>query len=207
MTQTIARIVLSRYVRALAFIAAGLCIAPSALAASNSPGDSAQANATTFTFGGTAYLHRWSKNGQNEFTPPNDKDLDRWRDMVTINVNEAVRNGDQLAALANSILANYQKHGKIVRTDSKPRTPQRPAEHLIVAILGNATLLEAVFARLVLMDGIGMVAVYSHRVYGKEAAGPIGEWMQANGPTIEKNLMTWDKIPSPAALKRLPQGS
>ena len=70
----------------------------SALAASNSPGDSAQANATTLTFGGTVYLHRWSKNGQNEFTPPNDKDLDRWRDMVTINVNEAVRNGDQLAA-------------------------------------------------------------------------------------------------------------
>lgn len=32
--------------------------------------------------------------------------------MVTINVNEAVRNGDQLAALANSILANYEKHGK-----------------------------------------------------------------------------------------------
>jgi hypothetical protein len=40
-------------------------------------------------FGGTDYVHRWSKNGQNEFTPPNDKDLDRWRDMVTINVNEA----------------------------------------------------------------------------------------------------------------------
>ena len=114
---------------------------------------------------------------------------------------------ETIAALANSILANYEKHGKIVRTDSKPRTPQRPAEHLIVAILGNATLLEAVFARILLIDGVGMVAVYSHRVYGGDAAGPIGEWMQTNGPTIEKNLMTWDKIPSPAALKRLPQRS
>ena len=207
MPQTKRRIVLSRAVRALAVAAVGLCITHSALAASNSPGDSTQADAATLTFGGTVYVHRWSKNGQNEFTPPNDKDLDRWRDMVTINVNEAVRNGDQLAALANSILANYQKHGKIVRTDSKPRTPRRPAAHLIVAILGHASLLEAVFARIVLIDGVGMAAVYSHRVYGKEAAGPISEWMQTNGPTIEKNLMTWDKIPAPAALKRLPQSS
>jgi hypothetical protein len=207
MPQTNRRIVLSRAAHTLAVIAAGFCIAHSARAASNFPTDSAQADAATLTFGGTVYLHRWSKNGQNEFTPSNDKDLDRWRDMVTINVNEAVRNGDQLAALANSILVNYEKHGKIVRTDSKPRTPQRPAEHLIVAILGNATLLEAVFARIVLIDGVGMVAVYSHRVYGREAAGPIGEWMQTNGPAIEKNLMTWDKIPAPAALKRLPQSS
>ena len=128
------------------------------------------AEATTLTFGGKTYLHRWSKNGQNEYTPPSDPDLDRWRDMVTINVNESVRDGEQLAAMANSILANYQKHGKIVRTDSKPRTPQHPAEHLIVALLGNATLLEAAFARIMLIDGVGVVAVYSHRDYGKDAA-------------------------------------
>jgi hypothetical protein len=194
----------SRVVRALALVAS-LFVFHGAVAASSQPSSAPQAKAATLTFGGTVYLHRWSKNGQNEFTPPSDKDLDRWRDMVTINVNEAVRNGDQLAGFANSILANYQKHGKIVRTDSKPRTPQQPAEHLIVALLGNATLLEAVFARVVLIDGVGVVAVYSHRVYGSEAAGPIGEWLRTNGPTIEKTLTAWDKIPSPAALKLLPQ--
>jgi hypothetical protein len=150
-------------------------------------------------------VHRWSKNGQNEYTVPSEPDLDRWHDMVTINVNASVRDGDQLATLANSILANYEKHGKIVRTDSKPRTPHRPAEHLIVALLGNATQLEAAFARIMLIDDAGVVAVYSHRVYGKDAAAPIGEWLQANGPAIEKTLMTWDRIPSPAALKQLPQ--
>lgn len=66
MPQTNWRIVRSRTAHALAFIA-GLCILHNALAASNSPGDSTQANATTLTFGGTVYLHRWSKNGQNEF--------------------------------------------------------------------------------------------------------------------------------------------
>jgi len=33
----------------------------------------------------------------------------------------------------------------------------------------------------------------------------IGEWLQTNGPGIEKTLMTWDKIPSPSALQQLPQ--
>jgi hypothetical protein len=186
-------------------VIAGLLVAGITAAASAATSASPQAKATTLTFNGKTYLHRWSKNGQNEYTPPSDPDLDRWRDMVTINVDESVRDGDQLATMANSILANYQKHGKIVRTDSKPRTPQRPAEHLIVALLGNATLLEAAFARIMLIDGVGLVAVYSHRVYGKDAAGPIGDWLQTNGPAIEKALMTWDKIPSPVALRQLPQ--
>ena len=173
-------------------------------AAAQGPG-TPQAKATSVTFGGKTYVHRWSKDGQNEYTQPSETDLERWRDMVTINVSASVHDGDQLAAMANSILANYQKHGKIVRTDSKPRTPQHPAEHLIVALLGNTSLLEAAFARIMLIDGVGVLAVYSHRVYGKGAAAPMGHWLQTNGPTIEKALMSWDKIPSPPALKQLPQ--
>jgi hypothetical protein len=191
----------SRWAHALAVIAS-LFVVSVLLPVTDS---AAQSKATTLTFGGTDYLHRWSKGGQNEFTPEGDRDLARWRDMVTINTHESVRNGDQLAALANSIVGNYQKHGKIVRTDSKPRTQQRPAEHLIVAVLGNAELLEAVFARVVLVDGVGEVAVYSHRIYGKEAGGPMSEWLKTNGPSIEKSLMAWDKIPSLAGLRQLPQ--
>ena len=183
----------------------GLLIHCGALAATDNPAGSPTASAATLTFGGTVYFHRWSKGGQNEFTPEGDKDLLRWRDMVTINTHDTVRNGEQLAALANSVVGNYQRHGTIVRTDSKPRTPQRPAEHLIVAILGTPELSEAVFARIVLIDGVGEVAVYSHRIYGKEAARPMGEWLKANGTSIEKTLMSWDRIPSRAALRSLPQ--
>jgi len=193
----------SRLVHALAAIASLLVF--SNVFAANQADPAPQAKAATLTFGDTVYHHRWSKGGQNEFTPEGDNDLERWRDMVTINLNDGIRNGDQLAGLANSILANYQKHGKIVRTDSKPRTQQRPAEHLIVALFGNANFLEAAFARIVLIDGIGVVAVYSHRVYGNEAAGTLGDWIKTNGPSIEKTLMTWDKIPSLAALRQLPQ--
>ena len=194
----------SRLGRAFIVIASllGMSDAPAAsIQTDNFP----QKKVETLRFGDTVYLHRWSKNGQNEFTPEGDKDLARWRDMVTINVHAAVRNADQLAVLANSILSRYEGHGRIVRTDSKPRTPQRPAEHLIVAILGNEAFLEAAFARVVLLEGVGVVAVYSHRIYGKEAAGSLGEWLKTNGESIEKMLMTWDQIPSLSVLRRLPQ--
>ena len=186
-------------------VLAGLLLHCGVLAAADTLATSQAASATTLNFGGKVYLHRWSKGAQHEFTPEGDEDLSRWRDMVTLNTHDAVRNGEQLATLANSVLSNYQRHGKIVRTDSKPRTPQRPAEHLIVAILGNPELLEAVFARIVLVDGVGEAVVYSHRIYGKEAARPMGEWLKANGPSIEKTLMAWDRIPTPAALRSLPQ--
>lgn len=186
-------------------VLASLLVISGALAASNQTDNIPQTKAEALSFGGMVYLHRWSKDGQNEFTPASDNDLERWHDMVTINVHAAVRNGEQLAGLANSVLSKYQAHGKIVRTDSKPRTPQRPAEHLIAAVLGNGALLEAAFARAMLVDGTGVVVVYSHRVYGKDAAATLGEWLKANGPAIEKTLMAWDQIPSPGALRRLPQ--
>jgi len=187
-------------------VLASLLFHCSVLAATDEPGKPPAASGSTLNFGGKVYIHRWSKNGQHEFTPEGDADLSRWRDMVTINTHDAVRNGEQLAAVANSVMSNYQGHGKILRTESKPRTPQRPAEHLIVAVLGNPALLEAVFARIFLIDGAGVVAVYSHRIYGKDAAGLMGEWLKTNGPSIEKTLTTWDRIPAPASLRSLPQG-
>ena|SRR5688572_14823301 len=186
-------------------VLAGVFVHCGVLAAADTLATSQAASATKLNFGGKVYLHRWSKGGQHEFTREGDEDLSRWRDMVTVNAHDAVRNAEQLAALANSILSNYQRHGKILRTDSKPRTPQRPAEHLIVALLGNPEFLEAAFARIVLVDGVGEAAVYSHRIYGKEAAKAMGEWLSANGASIEKTLMTWDRIPAPAALRSLPQ--
>jgi hypothetical protein len=190
------------------FIASAfLFVTLSASLAAQEPPKSDQTAPKTLSFGGVDYLHRWSKDGQNEFTPKGQEDLDKWRDMISINVHEAVVNGDQLADLANRVIGNYQSAGEIVRTDSKPRTPQREAEHLIVALLTSPStpkFLEAAFARFVLVNGVGYVVVYSRRMYGEEAV-KIGEWVQANGLSVEAALMAWDKMPAASALKRLPQ--
>ena len=159
---------------------------------------------STVAFGSTAFVHRWSNGGQHEFTPSRDGDLAHWREMVTINVHEAVTDGEELAALANRVLGNYQRHGKIVRTDSRPRTAERPAEHFAAALLAGSSQLEAAFARFVLAEGVGVVVVYSRQFPGENAAREMGEWVQANGPAIERTLMSWP-IPSVRSLQRLPQ--
>jgi hypothetical protein len=40
----------------------------------------------TFVFGSVGYFHRWSDNDQHEFTPTSQNDLQKWTDMITINV-------------------------------------------------------------------------------------------------------------------------
>lgn len=188
--------------RLLFIVALLVCSGASASEQSREAPDTA---AMTLSFRGADYLHRWSSNHQNEFTPRGEADLEKWRDMITINVNEKVGNGDQLARFANAVLANYKRHGKVLRTNSIPRTETRPAEHFIVAILGNRALLEAAFARFVMVDGVGFVIVYSHRVYGDRVGPEMSAWLKANGPDVEKTLMAWDKMPTLASLRQLPQ--
>ena len=194
-----------RLVQALLAIACAAAL-PAAPAPPGTAGPSGAAGGMTLRLDGVDYLHRWSKDGQNEFTPKSEPDLAKWRDMVTVNAFDAVRTGEQLAEVANEVLGNYQSRGKVLRTDSKPRTADRPAEHLIVAALGDPAFLEAAFARLLLVDGAGYVVVRSHRVYGKAAGPAMSDWLKANGPKVEKALMEWGQLPSRDALKRLPQG-
>lgn len=160
--------------------------------------------AMTLDFAGTAYLHRWSNNHQHEFTPRDDADLARWKDMLTLNVHPAARSGEDLARVANQVVGHYQKAGKILRTQSRPRSADQPAEHFVAAVLGHPAYLEAAFARFRLHDGAGVVLVYSHRIYGK--SGPeMGAWLEANGDRVEKALMAWESLPALDALRRLPQ--
>jgi hypothetical protein len=105
------------------------------------------------------------------------------------------------------VLANHQKAGKILRTDSKRLTGNAQAEHLAVAILENPGFLEAVFARFLLHEGRGMVLVDSKRVYGSKAGNEMSGWLEKNGPETERALLAWRNIPSRATLNTLPQAA
>lgn len=161
--------------------------------------------AMSLSFRGTSFVHRWSQADQHEFTPTSDADLKTWRDMITLNVHPQSTTGEQLAEVANKVLSNYQQHGTILQTRSMPRTAQRPAEHLIVAVLGTPQLLEASFARCVLHEGTGLIAVVSHRIYGKAAGPEMSQWLAAQGAPTEQALMAWDSLPGIGRLKRLPR--
>lgn len=179
-----------RRFRALLLIAvsvAGFFASTALSATDNSP--------LTLSFGARDYLHRWSKEDQHEFTPVGQEDLSSWEDMLILNVNHDVWDGDDLAAYANRVLSNYRAHGRIVTTDSVRRTRKRPAEHLIVAVFKTPEFLEAVFNRLLLFDDTGLSIAASHRIYGADSGDAMSAWLEQNGPARRETLMKWKSIP------------
>ena len=154
-----------------------------------------------FVFMDIGYFHRWSKNDQHEFTPEKQTDLNKWSDMMTVNGYPDVSDGERLAATANAVLENYKNHqARVLKTRSVPRTPDRPAEHLIAVVFGRPDFIEVAFARFKLVDGKGFSFVYSHRIYGKEIGDQMSAWLSANGEKIEEALMEWNSMPSPSLL-------
>ena len=123
--------------------------------------------------------------------------------MVTINGYPDVHDGEALAAKANAVLENYKAHqAMVLKTDSIPRTADRPAEHLIAVVFGRPAFIEVAFARLRLADGTGCSVVYSHRIYGEKVGEQISAWLKANGATTEKALMEWKSAPASSKLDR-----
>ena len=157
---------------------------------------------SAFVFDGVGYLHRWSMNHQHEFTPEGQEDLEKWLDMITINVYPDARDGEALAAKANAVLENYKSHqAMVLKTDSVPRTPDRPAEHFIAVVFGRPNFIEVAFARFKLVDGKGCSVVYSHRLYGKKIKDQVSTWLDENEDEVEKALMEWSPLPSPSSLR------
>jgi hypothetical protein len=158
---------------------------------------------SAFVFGGVGYLRRWSMNGQHEFTPEGQEDLEKWSDMITINVYPDAHDGDALAAKANAVLENYKSHnGMVLKTNSVSRTQGRPAEHFVAVVFDRPNFIEVAFSRFKLVDGLGCSIVYSHRIYGEKIGDQMSAWLKTNGPEKEKALMEWNDIPSPASLNK-----
>jgi hypothetical protein len=158
---------------------------------------------SAFVFDGVGYLHRWSMNHQHEFTPEGQEDLEKWSDMITINVYPDAHDGDALAIKANAVLENYKSHnGRLLKTNSVPRTPDRPAEHFIAVVFGRPNFIEVAFARFKLVDALGCSIVYSHRIYGEKIGDQMSAWLKDNGPKMGKALMEWNDMPSPASFDR-----
>jgi hypothetical protein len=149
-----------------------------------------------FSFADVKYFHRFTKDDQHEYTPTGQEDLEAWKDMVTIRYYRNAKDGETLAATANAVLENYKiANAMIVKTDSVPKTENKPAEHLIVAIFGQPEFLEVAFARFRMHDGVGTAVIYSHRIYGKKTGNEMSAWLEKNGPDTEKSLMKWDAMP------------
>lgn len=159
-----------------------------------------------FVFGGVGYFHRWSQNDQHEFAPEGQEDLEKWSDMIAINTYPSAHDGDALAvpfAIFQQGVRTY--NGRVVRTNSVPRTPDRPAEHFIAVVFERPNFIEVAFAHFKMVADVGCLIAYSHRIYGEKVGDQMNAWLKDNGPKMERTLMEWNDIPSPASLRELPR--
>lgn len=149
-----------------------------------------------FSFADVKYFHRYTKDDQHEYTPAGQEDLNAWTDMVTILLYRNAKDAEALATTANAVLETYKANkALVVKTDSVPRTRDKPAEHLIVVTFGRPEFIEVAFARFKMHDGIGSAVVYSHRIYGNKVGDAMSVWLRTNGLSTESNLMKWDAMP------------
>lgn len=167
-----------------------------ALNASLALGADKEEKEAAFSMADVKYYHRFTEKDLHEYTPEEQEDLNAWKDMVTINYYPMVKDGDALANIANGVLENYKKaKALIINTDSVPRTKEKEAEHLVVAVFARTEFAEVAFARIRMHEGVGTSIVYSHRMYGKDLGDEVGEWIKKNGASTEKALMKWNAMP------------
>jgi hypothetical protein len=93
------------------------------------------------------------------------------------------------------------------RTNSVPRTPSNEAEHFAAVVFSQKNVVEIAFARFVLIDGRGVVVVYSKRFLGATRSAEAKRWLEESGAHFEEALMNWRAIPSQAQLDKLPQSA
>lgn len=167
-----------------------------ALNASLALGADKEEKEAAFSMADVKYYHRFTEKDLHEYTPEGQEDLNTWKDMVTINYYPVVKDGEALASIANGVLENYKRaKALIVRTDSVPRTKEKEAEHLAVAVFMRPEFAEVAFARVRMHEGVGTSVVYSHRIYGKDIGNEVSDWLKKNGAATEKALMKWDSMP------------
>jgi hypothetical protein len=182
---------------------------PPAAAQTATNSATAEAKLATVSFHGETYFHRWSQNGQHEFTPSGQADLKRWKDMVTVRVFEQVTNEAQFTGMVRATVANYKKVGVINRVMERPKkTPDGVDEVVVVATLRAGNIIEFVAARFLMRDGVGTLYVASHREYTDDQGIDStleGDYVKNKLGRVVNALAVWDGAPALDALRALPR--
>ena len=179
-----------------------LLASPLALAKEPAKPAAAKAVPARLSFGGVEYVHRSSFKNRSDFMPAAQPG-DAWRDRVTIIVGENVTSSEQLAGIASNLVATVGDLGEVVSAESEQNPRTGETEHFFAARMEGKDFTQAAFARVALVEGKGMLVVYSHRSYGEHSMETSTGWMDRNGEATERDLMSWTGMPKLAQLRAL----
>jgi hypothetical protein len=160
---------------------------------------------SSVVFLGEEYFHRWSMNGQNEYTPKGSEDLATWSSMLTINPTSL--DPARLPELASTIRSNYQNSGAKILGAESAEGQTGKTEYFQAALFTTPAFMEAALTRVFLVEGRPLIATYAKRFYGADVGAQMSAWLKQNRTSIEKSLRTWTGVPPLKALEALPQST
>ncbi|RMH89533.1 hypothetical protein EBB59_10610 [Lysobacter pythonis] len=155
-------------------------------------------SAEVLSFDGVRYLHRWSKNGHNEYTPADQPDLRRWRQMLTL-IEKPGMNPRQMAQWAQATASGFEERGILFGKDQPVA-----GEYRLLGVLRDSGVVEVNYARFMQANGGAMLLMVQRRFYDDERR-EMADWVRDNTPRISRRLLDWGPLPKAAALAALPQ--
>lgn len=151
----------------------------------------------TLNFDGKRYLHRYSKNGQHEFTPAGQEDLQRWQEMLTL-VMRPGADAENTRQWAEAMAAGYKEKGLLVQADQPPG-----GEYRMLGVLGAPGMTEVNFVRVMPHGSGAMTVLVQRRFYGEESR-QMADWVRDNSPRLSGLLVDWQP-PAESQIKALPE--
>jgi len=151
-------------------------------------------------FSGQEFLFRNALEDQRQFTPRGQSDMARSTDMVVLGRFPYARNSAALSGVANMVVSNYLKeHALILSVRTIAGTDDQPGEQFASVVVGSPVYYEADFCRFRMVNGVGCLVSYQHRIYGANAQDDMTAWLKAHGAAAEHNLLNWNGMVIPHA--------
>jgi len=147
---------------------------------------------SNITFGGQAYIERWSDDRQQEYTPSNQPDPERSTEMLKVHRFPSINEHSQLVNLAQALQDHYQQAGDIIiESHAITNLKQKVSEQFMVVVSGTDTQLQAQFIRLTFVAGEAMAIVFSKRFDAEKDYDGVRVWLDKYGQESERNLRSW----------------
>ncbi|HVW20773.1 MAG TPA: hypothetical protein VHC86_06115 [Opitutaceae bacterium] len=151
-------------------------------------------------FAGKDFLFRSAPEDQRLYTPRGQSDMERNTDTVVLGRFPYARNAAALSGVANLVLENCRKqHAIILSARPIAGTDDQPGEDFASMVLPTSVYYEADFSRFKMVNGVGCLVSYQHRIYGEHAEAEMNEWLRTHGSDAEHAVLNWDGVVIPHA--------
>jgi hypothetical protein len=87
----------------------------------------------------------------------------------------------------------------ILRVRTIAGEDDQPGEEFASLVFGTPVFYEADFSRFRMVNGVGCLVSYQHRIYGGNTQDEMTAWLRQNGSDAEHEVLNWNGVIIPHA--------